>query len=246
MAATGAARTVLELRIRQRRLSFDEFAEQLEVFARENGEVGTLSSRHTQRLCAGKLTSNQLRPATVRLLEKFFESSVEELLSAPEVSVSSVERISQKWPRSNSALAVTRKRLGYSQESFAQEIGVELSTVGRWERGTQQPQPWMRPKIAKVLGITVDQVADLIETSSEMEDEVDRREFMGVTAGTALSMRTTFRPTLSSRAGEIDWRHLVDRTARLRRLDNYLGGRDTYSLYASELSSTIEYVRGVS
>ncbi|WP_197523318.1 helix-turn-helix transcriptional regulator [Actinokineospora pegani] len=236
----------MELRIRQRRLSFEEFAEQLEVFARENGEVGTLGLRHIQRLCAGKLTPHQLRPATIRLLEKYLECSAEELLSPPEVSVSSVERTKEKSPRGSSALAVVRKRRGYSQESFAQEIGVEFSTVGRWERGTHQPHPWMRAKIAKLLNVTVDQLADLLETSSQMEDGVNRREFMGIAAGTTLSASTTFRPPLSSRAGETDLRYLLERTARLRRLDNYLGGRDTYSLYASELASTAEYVRNVS
>jgi tetratricopeptide (TPR) repeat protein len=176
MAARSVARTVLELRIRQRRMTFEEFTEQLEVFARENNEAGTLSTRHVQRLCTGKLPPDQLRPATVRLLEKFFDSPIEQLLSTPGMSVSSTVRVSQKPP----------------------------------SRG------------------------------------VDRRDFIGVTAGTALGMTATFRPRLSSRAGENDWRHLVDRTARLRRLDNYLGGRDTYSLYASELASTVEYVRSAS
>jgi hypothetical protein len=172
-----AARTVLELRIRQRRLTFDEFTEHLEVFARENREVGTLSARHVQRLCAGKLTPNQLRAATARLLEKYFDASVEELLSAPEVSVMTVEKINR--------------------------------SIG------------------------------------ETEDGVDRREFVGAVGRAVLGM-TVFHPTLSSRAEETDWRHLLDRTARLRRLDNYLGGRDTYSIYASALAATAEYVRSVS
>jgi hypothetical protein len=62
---------VLAQRIRERRLTFEEFSEQLEVFARENNEVGTVSIRHVQRLAAGQFTSDRLRPATVRLLEKF-------------------------------------------------------------------------------------------------------------------------------------------------------------------------------
>lgn len=61
------ARTVLAWRIRERRLTLEEFSEQLEVFARENNEVGTVSVRHVQRLAAGQCTSDQLRPATARL-----------------------------------------------------------------------------------------------------------------------------------------------------------------------------------
>jgi hypothetical protein len=81
-------RTVLAQRIRERRLTLEEFSEQLEVFARENNEVGTVSIRHVQRLAAGQCTSDQLRPATARLLEKYFESPIEELLVSPETKVS--------------------------------------------------------------------------------------------------------------------------------------------------------------
>lgn len=56
MSGTGPNRTVLGQRIRQRRLTLEEFAEQLEVFAREHKDVGTLSLRHIQRLAAGELT----------------------------------------------------------------------------------------------------------------------------------------------------------------------------------------------
>ncbi|MGH3853051.1 MAG: hypothetical protein ACRDR6_06045 [Pseudonocardiaceae bacterium] len=93
---------MLAQRIRERRLSFEEFSERLEVFARENNEVGTVSTRHVQRLTAGGLTSNQLRPATARLLERFFESPIDELLSAPEngpqETVSTTEGRSRREP----------------------------------------------------------------------------------------------------------------------------------------------------
>jgi formylglycine-generating enzyme required for sulfatase activity len=60
----------------------------LEVFARENNEVGTVSLRHAQRLAAGEWTADKLRPATTRLLESFFESSIDELLVSPETKAS--------------------------------------------------------------------------------------------------------------------------------------------------------------
>jgi tetratricopeptide (TPR) repeat protein len=78
------ARTVLAQRIRERRLTLEEFSEQLEVFARENNEVGTVSIRHVQRLATGQFPSDRLRPATARLLERYFESPIEELLVSPE------------------------------------------------------------------------------------------------------------------------------------------------------------------
>jgi tetratricopeptide (TPR) repeat protein len=76
-------RTVLAQRIRDRRLTFEEFTEQLEVFARENNEVGMLGLRHIQRLAAGQFAPDQLRPATVRLLERFWNSPIEVLLAPP-------------------------------------------------------------------------------------------------------------------------------------------------------------------
>ncbi|NUT47180.1 MAG: helix-turn-helix transcriptional regulator [Saccharothrix sp.] len=38
-------------------------------------------------------------------------------------------------------MAVVRKRLGHSQESSAEAVGVDVTEVGRWERGAQTPQP---------------------------------------------------------------------------------------------------------
>ncbi|MGH2360752.1 MAG: hypothetical protein ACRDGM_09470, partial [bacterium] len=66
--ATQSARTVLALRIRERRQTFEEFAEYAATFAREHDERGTLSVRHLQRLAAGTRPDGTppgpLRPAT--------------------------------------------------------------------------------------------------------------------------------------------------------------------------------------
>lgn len=79
-----AARTVLEQKIRERRKTFEEFAEYAERFAREHNEAGTLSVRHLQRLAAGRNPDGTplgpLRPATSRLLENIFSTSIDELL----------------------------------------------------------------------------------------------------------------------------------------------------------------------
>ncbi|GHE80104.1 hypothetical protein GCM10017786_07680 [Amycolatopsis deserti] len=80
-------RTVLEQKIRERRMTLEEFAEYAETFARERGEPGTLSVRHLKRLMAGKGPNGRplgpLRPATARLLERIFEVSADELLGKP-------------------------------------------------------------------------------------------------------------------------------------------------------------------
>jgi hypothetical protein len=84
---TGAARTVLEQRIRERQQTFEEFAEYAEKFARDHRETGTLSARHLQRLAAGRRPDGtpigRPRPATARLLERIFGMTIGDLLAPP-------------------------------------------------------------------------------------------------------------------------------------------------------------------
>ena len=51
-------------------------------------------------------------------------------------------------------LAQRRKTLGYTQESLATALGIERTTVVRWERGETQPQAWQWPRLATILRIT--------------------------------------------------------------------------------------------
>ncbi len=63
-----------------------------------------------------------------------------------------------------------------------------------------------------------------------------RRQFIGAMAGLALPL--VERPTEGTRLGPSDLEQLHRHTARLRRLDNVLGGADTYQLYASQALAT--------
>jgi tetratricopeptide (TPR) repeat protein len=75
-------RTLLEQRIRQRCLTFEEFVQHAEAFARDNREPGTLSLRHLQRLVSGR-PLGALRPATARLLERLLGEPIATLLAPP-------------------------------------------------------------------------------------------------------------------------------------------------------------------
>ncbi|WP_185447346.1 helix-turn-helix domain-containing protein [Kribbella qitaiheensis] len=59
-------------------------------------------------------------------------------------------------PTRRDALANRRREVCKTQESLAMEIGVQRSTVARWESGDTTPSLWARPRIANALGVTLD------------------------------------------------------------------------------------------
>jgi tetratricopeptide (TPR) repeat protein/DNA-binding XRE family transcriptional regulator len=64
-------------------------------------------------------------------------------------------------------LAQRRKAVGLSQEALASLLDVERSTVVRWEGGGNEPLPWIRPKLARALRVSVEQLAELLGTEPE-------------------------------------------------------------------------------
>lgn len=60
-------------------------------------------------------------------------------------------------------LAQRRKAAGYSQEALAARLGVDRSTVVRWEAADTEPQPWLRPKLADAFGVTVEDLRELLD-----------------------------------------------------------------------------------
>lgn len=63
------------------------------------------------------------------------------------------------------ALSQRRKAVGFTQESLAERLGVERSTVIRWEAGDSEPLPSIRPNLARALHVSIDQLAELLTTS---------------------------------------------------------------------------------
>jgi DNA-binding XRE family transcriptional regulator len=60
------------------------------------------------------------------------------------------------------ALADRRQIVGHTQETLAEFVGVEPTTVGRWKRGETSPQPWSRPNLAEALAVSVEQVNTML------------------------------------------------------------------------------------
>jgi transcriptional regulator with XRE-family HTH domain len=105
-------------------------------------------------------------------------------------------------------LAQRRKDVGLSQERLAEVLGVDRSTVVRWERAETSPQPWHRPRLADALGISVEELADLLS----------------VVAGAKQSATPPGVPRQSSSDGDD-----LDIVRSLRQADRRLGGAHLYA-----------------
>jgi transcriptional regulator with XRE-family HTH domain len=66
-------------------------------------------------------------------------------------------------PGRRARLARARRDAGLTQESLAHRLGVDRSTIGRWESGETDPLPWARQKLATILGVTAPQLDDLFD-----------------------------------------------------------------------------------
>ena len=51
-----------------------------------------------------------------------------------------------------------REKKDMSQQAVALEIGVERSTVAKWESGKSRPRAELLPKLAKVFGCSIEEL----------------------------------------------------------------------------------------
>lgn len=66
--------------------------------------------------------------------------------------------------RQRTGLAQRRRAVGLSQDALADRLGVDRTTVSRWERGATEPQLTLRCRLANVLDITLDDLNALLAT----------------------------------------------------------------------------------
>ncbi|MEV6690470.1 helix-turn-helix transcriptional regulator [Micromonospora sp. NPDC051196] len=72
-------------------------------------------------------------------------------------------------------LAQRRKTVGLSQERLAESLGVDRSTIVRWERADTDPQPWHRPRLAVALRLSIEELADLLDDVGQPPAPPDER-----------------------------------------------------------------------
>ncbi|REE98365.1 transcriptional regulator with XRE-family HTH domain [Thermomonospora umbrina] len=61
-------------------------------------------------------------------------------------------------------LARRRRKLGFSQESLAEALHADRSTIARWERGQCDPQPYHLERLCELLQVTYDELDELLNT----------------------------------------------------------------------------------
>lgn len=113
-------RTLLEAIILDRRQTFEEFSEDVTRFAEAEGEPGTLSARHAQRLASGDRADGRplgtVRPVTGRLLEKMLGHPVEELLGPPPATLDRDDEASQLAAHFAAARSADRETVAALQQ----------------------------------------------------------------------------------------------------------------------------------
>jgi transcriptional regulator with XRE-family HTH domain len=75
-----------------------------------------------------------------------------------------------------------RKRAGKNQEDIASLVGVDRTTIGKWERDESTPHPNQRPAYAEALGITLSEMAAML-SSLPTPDGSDTPEWLSTYLG---------------------------------------------------------------
>lgn len=129
-----------------------------------------------------------------------------------------------------------REERGLSLRGLAKLTVHGKSYLHELETGRKTPTPQAAQRIDDAL----DAKGELVALAA-VRRGIRRREFVAA-AGLAAALPHTLL-THGRQVGAATPRRLAERTARLRRLDNYLGGGDTREVYAAEVASTTALVR---
>ena len=71
------------------------------------------------------------------------------------------------------AIRFYRDKLGFTQVSLAEILGVSQGTVANWENGARKPDVFMLKRIAEVLGCTTDDLLSEPEPATPAPDKAE-------------------------------------------------------------------------
>ncbi|MFJ1764062.1 hypothetical protein ACIOD2_27355 [Amycolatopsis sp. NPDC088138] len=151
-------------------------------------------------------------------------------------------------------LRLLRERAGRSQGDQAEVLSelsgraVTRNEVSRWESERRLVTPFWQTHFAASFDVDAQAIRRAVAATraerrrAKTGEVVQRREFIGAMAALAIPLARTEQPT-TRRIGQSDIDELRRRTARLRRLDNIMGGAETYPVYTAEVDFTQRLLR---
>lgn len=145
-------------------------------------------------------------------------------------------------------LAARRKAVGFSQEQLAERLSVASSTVARWESGETEPQPWLRPKLARTLQVSLGQLGALLDEGGLTDSEASERLTYALTHPGSVDLVTMAQ--LRHEVQVLDEQYVTVPSSALlahagqclgqvRFLGSHAGGRVRRELYAVEAEAAI-------
>lgn len=69
-----------------------------------------------------------------------------------------------------------REAKRWSRADLARELGIQIARMGRWERGTQGPQLEMLAPLARLLGVSADELLTGERPGGRVLSSVDREK----------------------------------------------------------------------
>ncbi|GGV50528.1 hypothetical protein GCM10010245_79610 [Streptomyces spectabilis] len=84
-----------------------------------------------------------------------------------------------------------RKAVGLSIEKLAETVGVSRSTLGRWLYNGEEPRPELRPRLAEVLGVSLELLEELLSSTAD-EPLSEQRNPRSVATAAVQDLRADF------------------------------------------------------
>jgi transcriptional regulator with XRE-family HTH domain len=136
-------------------------------------------------------------------------------------------------------MRLLREECGLSLRSLERRTLSSKSKLHKIETGITTPSLETAQLIDEALNARGELVAMVRHDAASV---LPRREFLGVAAGAAAAPAARHLPS-GRRVDSTVPDQLLLETARLRRLDDFMGGADTYRVFAGEVSSTALLLR---
>ncbi|MGH2507621.1 MAG: L-histidine N(alpha)-methyltransferase, partial [Ktedonobacteraceae bacterium] len=133
---------------------------------------------------------------------------------------------------------------GLSQAKLADKVGVIQKTVGRWMRGECLPQSSLHQRLADALGITKDQLKDILKHPDQSSGDLQEPQGIHVNADEEMQEFTMSKLEDAINNAELGWTLNIigeDQSTKLATLTQELRGRVSQTGDGKQISSGFSY-----